>query len=405
MNGETKPAPRWRVLALAGLGVVLSLTTWFSATAVLPDIVSALDLTPATAGWLTNAVQVGFVVGALTSSLLSISDIWPLTRLIPGACFAAAVFNAALLIAPTPETALALRFATGAALALIYPPAMKFIATWFQKGRGLAMGAMVGALTLGSASPHLVRAMGQGLDWQLVILASSAASLVAGLIFAFAVREGPFAFARATVDLRQVAAILRDRPVMLANVGYFGHMWELYAMWGWFLAFATAAQMDGLALLNVSLLTFVVIAMGTPGSIACGLLADRIGRCYATSLMMATSALCALLIGFTFDGPIWLFYMVAMLWGFAIVADSAQFSAAVTELSDPTRVGSSLALQMGVGFALTILVIWLTPLFVIHLGGWQWSFLLLVPGPVVGIIAMLILRRHPRSVQLAGGRR
>lgn len=402
---DISDSARWSALALASLAVVLSLTTWFSATAILPELVEALDLDPAQSGWLTNAVQVGFVVGALASSLLSLADIWRLTALMALACLAAAVSNALLLVAPSAWIAIALRFATGMSLALIYPPAMKFIATWFRTGRGLAMGVMVGALTLGSAMPHLVRGLGQGLDWRIVILSSSIGALIAAGIFTFAVREGPYAFARATVNIGQIGAVLRDRPVMLANVGYFGHMWELYAMWGWFLAYCTAAQAEGLELANASLLSFAVIAMGMPGCIFCGWLADRIGRCLATSLMMFLSASAALSIGFVFDGPLWLFAVIALIWGFTIVADSAQFSAAVSELSDQTLVGSSLALQMGIGFALTIFVIWLTPVVAEMLGGWRWTFLLLVPGPLVGIAAMLALRRDPRSLKLAGGRR
>ncbi|MGE4128780.1 MAG: nitrate/nitrite transporter [Hyphomicrobiaceae bacterium] len=384
---------------------MLSLTTWFSATAIMPELIVALGLTPAEASWLTNAVQAGFVVGALTSSVLALADIWRLTALMTVACLAAAVLNALLLVAPSAWIAIALRFATGASLALIYPPAMKFIATWFRTGRGLAMGVMVGALTLGSAMPHLVRGLGQGLDWRIVIMTSSVGALIAAGIFTFAVREGPFAFARATVDLGQIGAVLRDRPVMLANFGYFGHMWELYAMWGWFLVYCTAAQTEGLEFANASLLSFAVIAMGMPGCIFCGWLADRIGRCLATSLMMLLSASAALAIGFAFDGPFWLFAMIALVWGFTIVADSAQFSAAVSELADQRLVGSSLALQMGIGFALTIFVIWLTPIVADILGGWRWTFLLLVPGPIVGIAAMLALRRDPRSVKLADGRR
>lgn len=396
---------RWLALAMAGLAVVLTLTTWFSATAILPDLAARFDLDPADAGWLTNAVQVGFVVGALSSSMLSLADIWRLTTLMALACLAAALFNALLLIAPSFGIAIALRFATGAALALVYPPAMKFIATWFQTGRGLAMGTMVGALTLGSAMPHLLRGLGQELDWRVVILASSLGALIAAGLFTFAVREGPYAFARAKVRFGQIGAVLRNRPVMLANLGYFGHMWELYAMWSWFLAYCLAAQAGGLPLTNASLLCFAVIAMGTPGCIFCGWLADRIGRCLATSLMMALSASSALAIGFFFEGPFSVFAVIALIWGFTIVADSAQFSAAVSELSDQTLVASSLALQMGIGFALTIFVIWLTPIIAETLGGWRWTFLILVPGPLVGIAAMLALRRHPQSIKLAGGRR
>ncbi|KMW57007.1 hypothetical protein AIOL_001965 [Candidatus Rhodobacter oscarellae] len=394
---------RWRALVLTGLAVVLALTTWFSATAVAPELVAAWGLSAQQAGWLTNAVQLGFVVGALVSSLLAIADVVPLTRLMAGAALLAAIANAVLLFEPGGGAAIAARCLTGVALAAIYPPSLKFIATWFQKGRGFAMGAMVGALTLGSALPHLVRAAGAGVDWRLVVAVASLACLVAALIFAFALVEGPHGFARAKVDPRQVGAILRNRPVMLANLGYFGHMWELYAMWGWFLAYASAATAHGEWGWNASVLVFAVIAMGAPGCVLAGLLADRIGRCYTTALAMAVSGMCALLIG-VFIGAPWAFLVIALLWGLTVVADSAQFSAAVTELADQSFVGSALAFQMGVGFAITIFTIWLVPQ-IAETVGWRWTFLVLVPGPILGAWAMLRLRARPEAVRIAGGLR
>ena len=396
---------KWLALLLIALAVVLSLMTWFSATAVLPDLTAQLQLTPSQAAWMTNAVQLGFAVGALTSSVLALADSWPLTRFIAASALTAALANALLLLDTGAGGAVTARFLTGVALAGIYPPAMKLIATWFQTGRGLALGIMVGALTLGSALPHLVRALGGQLPWHLVIAACSISSVLAALIFLLLVREGPYAFARTHVDLRHLGAVLRNRSVLLANAGYFGHMWELYAVWGWFLAYVGNSQHETGSLLNVSLLTFAVIAMGAPGCIAGGWLADRWGRCYTTVMMLGISGACALMIGFVYSGPQWLFVVIALIWGFAVVADSAQFSTAVTELSDPALVGSSLAFQMGVGFSITMVSIWLTPLIAEWLGSWQWAFLLLVPGPLLGIFAMLKLRNEDAAVKMANGLR
>lgn len=396
---------KWAALSLTGIAVLLSLMTWFSATAVLPELTALHDLSPSRAAWLTNAVQIGFAVGALGASFLAVADIWPVTRVMAAAALIACIANLALLVDYGFAGVIAARFVTGVALAGVYPPAMKFIATWFRTGRGLAMGAMVGALTLGSAMPHLVRAMGGRFSWEIVVLMCSIASAVAAVLFLRVLRVGPHGFARARVDFGQVGRILRNRPVMLANLGYFGHMWELYAMWGWFLAFAGSAAAQGIGAFNASFLTFAVIAMGAPGCLAGGWLAERVGRCRTTILMMGVSGSSALLIGFLFGGPLWLFSLVALIWGFAVVADSAQFSAAVTELSDPHLVGSSLAFQMGAGFTITILAIWLTPLVAEGLGSWQWTFLLLVPGPMIGIVAMYLLYRHPRSGLMANGAR
>jgi MFS family permease len=321
-----------------------------------------------------------------------------------GAAVLSGLANLLLLADLGSSGAIAARFITGIALAGVYPPAMKFIATWFKTGRGLAMGVMVGALTLGSAMPHLFRASSD-VHWELVVLICSLGSFAAAAIFGGMLHEGPYRFRRTSVDLRQIGAILRNGPVILANIGYFGHMWELYAMWAWFLAFATSAEQTGTGVANASLLTFAVIAIGLPGCAFGGWLADRIGRCLTTMLMMGLSGFSAFLIGFAYDSTAWAFVLVALVWGFTVIADSAQFSAAITELSEPHLVGSSLAFQMGVGFALTIIVIWLIPLLAEALGSWRWTFLLLVPGPLIGVLAMGALWKHPRAFRMAGGNR
>ena len=398
---------RWRLLVLTCLAVVGTLTTWFSATAILPALTAVWDLSTSQAAWLTNAVQLGFVVGALASSFVNLPDIVQLNRLMAAAGTAAALANAGLLVAPGPEAAIALRFATGVALAGVYPPALKLMSTWFRRGRGLAMGFLIGALTLGSSMPHLFRALGNGLDWHLVVALSSAAALISALLSALALREGPHGLGRATFDPRQALRVLRNRPLMLANVGYFGHMWELYAMWAWFLAYSSAAQgeIPRFPLGSPSMLTFAVVGVGAAGCVLGGVLSDRIGRCRTTTLMLVISGASALLIGVAFDGPGWLFALVALVWGVFVVGDSAQFSTAVTELADPRFIGTAVALQLGIGFALTVVAIWVMPLFAEAIGGWRWAFLLLVPGPVIGAFAMIALRRRPEAAQMAQGLR
>lgn len=397
---------RWTALALICAGVVGAMTCWFSATAIIPELIRDWQLTPAQAGWLTNAVQIGFVLGALAASLVNLPDIVRLTRLIAVSAVLAALANAALLLEPGFAGAIAARFLTGVALAGLYPPAMKLMATWFVRGRGLAMGFLIGGLTLGSSMPHLFRALGEGVDWQVVVIASTLATVTSALIFGFLVEEGPHAFGRATFNPRQALAVLRDRPVFLANLGYFGHMWELYAMWAWFLAFATAAGQGGvLPFGSASMFAFVVVGSGVIGCVLGGVLSDRIGRCLTTAGMMAVSGACAALIGFAFAGPMWLLALIAAIWGISIIGDSAQFSAAVTELADSRFVGTALTLQVSIGFALTVLAIWLMPLIADGLGGWQWAFVALVPGPVIGVWAMLSLRTLPEAKKLAGGRR
>jgi len=396
---------KWAALAWSAIAVVMSLTTWFSASAVAPELTTEFMLTAGEAAWLINAVQAGFVVGALTSSILSLADIWPALRIMTLASLVAGVANFLMIAAPNSEMLLAARFVTGMALAMIYPVAMKFIATWFRTGRGLAMGTMVGALTLGSAAPHLLRTFEAETDWKLVVYLSSGLCAAAVLIFGLALREGPYEFPRAQADLKQFGAILRNRSVMLANLGYFGHMWELYAMWGWFLAYALAAQTAGIEIGNASVLAFTVIALGSPSCVFAGWLADRIGRSTTTALAMTISGVSALAIGFAFDGPAWLFVALACVWGFTVVSDSAQFSAAVSELADPNYLGSALAFQMGVGFAITMFTVWLVPQVADGLGSWRWSFVVLSLGPLVGVPAMLVLKARPDAQNMAGGLR
>jgi MFS family permease len=399
-------AGAWRVLGILTLAVILSMTTWFSATAILPELTADWQLEAAQKTWMTNGVQLGFVVGALGLSLVNLPDIAPLRLLMAGAAALAAIANAGLLLAPNPAWGIACRMLTGLALAGVYPPALKLVATWFQRGRGLAMGCLIGGLTLGSAFPHLLRAVLGGFDWHGVVVAASLSTAAGALLFLLFATDGPYPFSRAVFDPRQLGRVVRNRGVALANLGYFGHMWELYAMWGWFLAFASAtvAAAPAWAPADVSALVFAVIGIGAFGAVLGGLVADRLGRTATTALMMTLSGLCAVLIGFTVEGPFALFLVVALAWGATVIADSAQFSAMTTEVGEPSLVGTALAFQLGVGFALTMVSLWLVPVVAAAIG-WRFTFLVLVPGPLVGTIAMLALRRLPEAERIAQGRR
>ena len=386
---------RWQMLGLICAGVVLCMTTWFSATAITPELIAIWRLSGAQVAWLTNAVQLGFVTGALLSSFVSLPDLVPLRRLMGVSAVVAAAANLCLLWAPSTSWLLAARFITGVALAGIYPPALKLTATWFVRGRGTALGWVIAALTLGSASPHLIRSLTDRVDWKIVLEAASGCTLAGAVVLVLFAKEGPFPFSKAVFNPRYLGIVLKNRPLVLANLGYLGHMWELYAMWGWFLAYTRAASPHpglggGRA---ASLVTFAVIASGMVGAVLGGILADRTSRTFAAGLMMTLSGLCALAIGVVFHGPLWLFLSIGILWGIAVIGDSAQFSAMATELSDSSYVGTALALQLGLGFLLTLVSIRLTSVLAAHVG-WQWSFLPLAIGPVVGVVAMLLLHRR-----------
>jgi MFS family permease len=380
-----------RTLAVLAIALILSMSTWFSATAVVPQLRELWDLGPGQVAALTIAVQLGFVAGALVSAAGTLADVFSSRWVIVVGALGAATANAGLALTDSPSIAIGLRFATGFFLAGVYPPALKLMATWFRERRGRALGILVGALTLGSALPHLVNALG-GLDWQVVVAVTSALTAAGGAIVALGVREGPFPFPRATFDPKQVLRVLRQREVRLASLGYFGHMWELYAMWAWFLVFFSDAlgSERGMGNSKAALATFAVIGIGSIGCWTGGLLGDGWGRSRTTAAMMATSGLCAIVSAVFHDGPVTLLLLVGLVWGFSVVADSAQFSTLVTEFADQTYIGTALTLQLALGFTLTVSTIWLVPS-IESSAGWGWALALLALGPVLGLVAMLRL--------------
>jgi MFS family permease len=391
MDGADLAPGRGRALATLAAALVLAMTTWFSASAVVPQLRAEWGLSDTSAAWLTIAVQLGFVAGALVSSVFNVADVVAPRVVILAGALGAAGANALLGAVSSAGSAIPLRFATGFFLAGVYPPALKLMATWFRRGRGTALGILVGALTLGSAVPHLVNGLG-GLEWQTVVYATSALTLAGGLL-ALAVRDGPYPFPEATFDPRQAGRVFANRGVRLASLGYFGHMWELYAMWAWFVVFYATTVEAGA---EAAYAAFAVIGAGALGCWVGGLLGDRIGRPETTAGMMAVSGACALLIGLLIDAPGWVVLLVGLVWGFTVVGDSAQFSTLVTEHAHQAYVGTALTMQLALGFTLTVATIWLIPVLADEVG-WRWAFAFLVPGPALGVVAMLRLRGAPAT--------
>jgi MFS family permease len=355
---------KWRVLIALATAELLGLTLWFSASAITPALVGEWHLNEGLAAWLTMSVQLGFVVGTLLSALFNLPDILNARYLFATCAFLGALANAAIgLFVGGIDLALALRFLTGVFLAGVYPPGMKIMATWFKEDRGMAIGVLVGALTLGSAAPHLLKVLG-GPDWRELMLVASLCSGVAGLICLFLVVDGPYHTTGARFDWKFIGRALSDRGVRLANFGYLGHQWELYAVWTWISLFLYESfKISGLvsATSAAALCSFAVIGIGGLGCVVAGVLADRYGRTLVTIVSMGISGTCCLLVGPLFGGDPLLLIGLCLIWGFAIVADSAQFSTSITELSEPAYVGTALTLQTCLGFLLTLVTIRLVP--------------------------------------------
>jgi MFS family permease len=377
------------MLAALAVAEFFGMTLWFSATAVTPVLVDEFALSAERAAWLTMAVQAGFVAGTLASAITNLADVLNARVLLFLGAVTGAVSNAAVLWAPSGDVVIGLRFLTGVSLACVYPPGMKLAAGWFRDRRGLALGVVIGALTLGKAFPHLLTAI-YGAAWREPMLLASALAVLGGLVVLIVVRDGPYVAATAPFDAHAVRRIFQSRGARMATLGYLGHMWELYAMWTWIAVLATAsftAAGVANAAATGSVAAFVTIGSGTAGCILAGWFGDRIGRAQVAMLAMAVSAVCAVLTVVVYGAsPAW-FFALAVVWGFAVVADSAQFSALVSEYSPREHVGTALTLQTCLGFLLTIVTIEALPRFAGAVG-WRWASLLLVPGPDLGIWAM-----------------
>jgi MFS family permease len=401
---------RWRTLAALTLAELLAISPWFAGTVVLPELEAHWAANFNVAVWLTIAVQVGFVTGALASAALNLADIFPAPRVMWMSAVLAAAANAAFaqVAADHMKLALLARFATGFFLAGVYPTGMKIMAGWFREGRGTALGVLVAALTVGSASPYLIKAviLSREFNWQAIVNVSTASCLAGALLVVLFVREGPFASPTPRFDFHQVGQTFRNRRLLLANMGYWGHMWEVYTMWGWIGAILLEARFPhgwvGSKLTffewarNANLWAFVAVGIGAFGCVVAGRFSDRKAasqlrqRANVTIIAMAVSGFCCLAAALAF-GHFELFVAISIVWGISVVADSAQFSAVVTEVSDQRYVGTALTTQLALGFILTAVSLqffgWM-----IARGHMRPAIALLAIGPAVGILAMSRLK-------------
>ena len=387
----------WRALVWIGLSELFALSLWFSASVIAPELIEVWNLSSNSEGWLSTSVPIGFVIGALFSSYFGVADRFNPRKVFAVSVFLGAILNALLILVDYAFFGILLRILTGITLAGVYPIAVKILSQWFPQKRGFAIGILIAALTLGSSLPHFVIMFFSSLNWKLVIICTSALALLSAIIVTYILEDAPIMSEKSPFSLKLIKKVVTNKPVMLANYGYFGHMWELYAMWTWLPAFLTAsfsAYSPEFPHWFIALSSF--ISIGIAGGIGCvvgGLISDKIGRANLTIISMFISAICSILIGFTFGQFIWITLIICIIWGMSVISDSAQFSAAVSEIAEVEYVGTALTFQMCIGFLITIFSINLIPI-IQRIVGWEWVFTILAIGPILGIVFMVKYRRY-----------
>lgn len=377
------------ILVLAQISV---LSVWFSSAAVLAEMKDEAGLATSDLAWLTTAVQLGFALGALGFAALGLADRFDPRRVFCLSALVAAAANLGQLAVPIGGTeALALRALTGAALAGVYPVGMKIAVGWSVKDRGLLVGALVGALTLGSASPHLIALFG-GADWRVTIWVTTIITVCGGVGMLWT-GLGPHHARAPGLDLGAIRLAWTDRRIRYAILGYLGHMWELYIFWAWVGVIAGSSFMlagAGDPGWLAKLTAFLAVALGGIACVVCGRWADRFGKAEVAGWILGLSAVASVAAAASYGGPVWLVMGALIVWGVLVVPDSPLFSALVADAAPPERAGSLMTFQTSIGFLLTAFTVQATP-FVAEAVGWPVVLAAMGIGPVLGVFAMRAL--------------
>ena len=383
-------------MALLVIAEVLVLSLWFISSATMPGMLAEVEVSPARQALLSSGVQIGFVIGALASAMLGVADRFDPRRVFAISAVLAALANAALpVLEPGGNAAIAMRVITGALMAGVYPVGMKIATGWGLKDRGLLVGILVGALTLGSSLPHLVTGLG-GTDWRVAVYTTSAAAFAGGFMV-LGSSLGPHHARAPAFSMRAIALAWSDRRIRLAYGGYLGHMWELYVLWAWLPAAAAAsfaAQMEPAAATRLATWTaFAAIGLGALSAVWAGWVAGRIGKANVAVIALVASLLAGLATAASFGGPWWITAVLFVIWGIAVIPDSAQFSALVADAAPPQVAGSLMTFQTALGFLLTFLTVQSAPV-IAAATGWQPVLAILAIGPALGIASMWTLRER-----------